>query len=326
MKSHFYSTLFWACSLMIMIGMVGCDDEDPILLTASGISITIDENPTSGQVLGSVIGTTNRGNIVFSLSNQSPTGAMAIDASSGQLTVADVDAFDFESNATVTATGNVTVDGVTESAIITISLNDVDLIKNQLTTSKTSYESASDGDWIEITATEYGNLAANVSAIAKSGMTDNEYNDDITINRSGTSNWSIANVTSTATIPTDSYVFAFKYRIGLVNNGGAMLGFQVKRSTKSATEGYVDMGGALPSHTGQNENKYFVLKGYDGTKTTSEGHLGLHKPGAASIGYMRPTGGQYYFKSGELTEDFPSNSKYNALFMYQGLSTTEVQW
>lgn len=112
----------------LLIGFSSCDDEEeitPAMVTATGITITIDENPINGDVLGEITGTTDRGELTFSLSNQNPANAMEIDASSGRLTVKDASKFDFETHSTLTATGNVTAEGVTTSTTINISLTNL---------------------------------------------------------------------------------------------------------------------------------------------------------------------------------------------------------
>ena len=121
-------TLFSILSIFGLLFIISCDDDSPapLELTLNAIpAITIDENPNNGQVLATLSGTTNQGDLAFSLTNQNPAGAMAIDSQSGELTVADSSLFDFEANPTLTATGNVTAEGETKSATITVNLNNV---------------------------------------------------------------------------------------------------------------------------------------------------------------------------------------------------------
>lgn len=121
-------SFFLCCFLVVLIlGISSCDDETvaPPTVTASGITITIDENPSDGRVLGSVTGTTDQGELVFSLTDENPSGALAIDVNTGELSVKDPTKFDFETNAVVRATGNVSVLGVTESASISINLTNM---------------------------------------------------------------------------------------------------------------------------------------------------------------------------------------------------------
>jgi hypothetical protein len=86
---------------------------------------TIDENPTNGQIIGNIQASEGVG-ANFSISTQSPAGALSIDANSGELSVADAALFDFEANTSITAT--ITADGTTSSATATIEINNVDEI------------------------------------------------------------------------------------------------------------------------------------------------------------------------------------------------------
>ncbi len=125
--------LLFACTIAGALFLSSCGSEDepvvpvvPIELSVTSIpTITIDENPENGDELATLSGTVNRGDIVFSLSNQNPAGAMAVDATTGKLTVADASKFDFETNPTLTATANATVEGETKSTTITVNLNDL---------------------------------------------------------------------------------------------------------------------------------------------------------------------------------------------------------
>lgn len=97
----------------------------PITLNVSPLSITINENPINGGLLGTVIATTNRGNLSYSLTSQSVPGAMAINSTTGILTVASVTAFDFEINPSITGVVSVANGSETATANITITLNNV---------------------------------------------------------------------------------------------------------------------------------------------------------------------------------------------------------
>ncbi len=99
--------------------------EDPITVTTSNFAVTIDENPTAGQSLGMVSGTTSSGSVTFTLTAQTPAGAFAISASSGDLTVANASLFDFEANPTLTATVTVANGSVSQTATVTVTLNNV---------------------------------------------------------------------------------------------------------------------------------------------------------------------------------------------------------
>ncbi len=97
----------------------------PVTVSASPLSITINENPINGGLLGTVSASTNRGNLSYSLVSQSVTGAMAINSTTGILTVANVAAFDFEVNPILTAVVSVANGSETATANITITLSNV---------------------------------------------------------------------------------------------------------------------------------------------------------------------------------------------------------
>lgn len=115
----------------IVLSFVSCskDSDDPdsseITLTTSNFSITMDENPANGQVIGTVSGTTNEGSVTFSITEQNPAGAFSIDAASGELKVTDETLFDFETNPIITGTVKVSSGTVSKNASITIILNDL---------------------------------------------------------------------------------------------------------------------------------------------------------------------------------------------------------
>ncbi|WKN43118.1 cadherin repeat domain-containing protein [Tunicatimonas pelagia] len=114
---------------LLAVALFSCqEDENPasIEVAISAFSKTIAENPTVGTSLGSLSASTNQGTLVYSLSNQNPAGAMAIDSLTGEITVANASRFDFETNPTLTATSTASVGTVSQSSTVTITLTDVD--------------------------------------------------------------------------------------------------------------------------------------------------------------------------------------------------------
>lgn len=96
-------------------------DDGPIQVNLQNIAVTLNENPNNGDVVGTVqtdVPTTN-----FSITSQSPMGALSINSNTGALLIADAALFDFETNPTITA--NVTADNAVNPAIIIIDLNDL---------------------------------------------------------------------------------------------------------------------------------------------------------------------------------------------------------
>lgn len=128
MRKLFVYLLFF----VLLPVVFSCESEDdneltPLLITADSFSTTINENPMARSSIGTVnASSSEQGAINFGLSTQSVPGAMAIDASSGELTVADSASFDFESNATITATYTAKSGSVSEEGAITVTITDVD--------------------------------------------------------------------------------------------------------------------------------------------------------------------------------------------------------
>ncbi|SIS42529.1 hypothetical protein SAMN05421766_101856 [Zobellia uliginosa] len=118
--------------------------ENVIEVTAQDLTVSIDENPTDGQILGTVQANSNS-TLAFSFTSQSPMGAMAIDAATGELTVIDPNLFDFETNPVITAEISVTDGAETATATATINLNDVDEV-SATNTDLTIDENPSNGD------------------------------------------------------------------------------------------------------------------------------------------------------------------------------------
>ena len=102
-------------------------------LSAQDVTVAIDENPIDGQVVGS-IQVDGGGTLSFSITSQTPAGALNINTSTGELTVADPNLFDFETNPVITADISVDNSISTATAIATINLNDVDEISVQAVT------------------------------------------------------------------------------------------------------------------------------------------------------------------------------------------------
>lgn len=102
------------------------DPNSDIEVTTSDFKITMDENPTNGQLIGKVVGETNQGNVTFLIVNQSPEGAFSINEATGELTVETPELFNFEKRKQIKGLVMVTNVTVSKTATITITLNDLD--------------------------------------------------------------------------------------------------------------------------------------------------------------------------------------------------------
>lgn len=108
--------------LLTMALHISCSSDDGILLVnLQDLTISLDENPADGNAVGMVQSDSPTTN--FSITSQTPAGALVINATTGELTVADASIFDFETNPNITA--NVTADNAANPAIITINLNNL---------------------------------------------------------------------------------------------------------------------------------------------------------------------------------------------------------
>ena len=97
-----------------------------ITVTASNFTTNFNENPTNGATIGSIQASTNSGSVRFSIVSQSDSGAISINTTTGQITVADASLFDYESRMLITAVVRVSSGSVSEDITVTINLVDVD--------------------------------------------------------------------------------------------------------------------------------------------------------------------------------------------------------
>lgn len=137
MKSKYVAliTLFG----LLAVFLSSCDDDEVIVtITANDLVLSIDENPTNGQVLGTIPSETNQGTLEFSLTDQDPAGAFALNASTGEITVADASLFDYEQRTALTATVLIVNGAIEEEVMATVNLNDVQ--ESLITTAVTNNE------------------------------------------------------------------------------------------------------------------------------------------------------------------------------------------
>lgn len=132
-----------------------------IEITLQDFTVAIDENPTDGQVIGTMQGNGN-GTLSYSITSQSPMGAMAIDAGTGELTVIDPNLFDYEANPVITATILVDDGAETATATATINLNDIDEVAAQ-NTDLTIDENPANGDVIGALQASGSNLTYTIT-------------------------------------------------------------------------------------------------------------------------------------------------------------------
>ena len=261
----------------VLLVTTACEDDSltPTIITADDLNTSIDENPANGVVIANYSATVNQSSITYAIVSQSVSGAVAIDANTGTLSVSEASAFDHETNASISGVIRITsADAIEKEVNFTITVNDVDMIRNYLSASLHDYDQTSDGLWVIITEAEYDALATGLSAVTRSGMPENNFL--ISNTSDGWSNFghvtSLAG-TSVDKVPTGSYLFAFKF---IRHESNTSAGSQVKLSETSATDGFVNIGPALPTASGSSSSiHYYVIKGNSSATTAANAHVGF---------------------------------------------------
>lgn len=124
MKSKHLALLTLFGLLTVMLS--SCGDDEVITINADSLIVTIDENPSTGQLLGTVPGQTSQGSLSYTITSQSPSGAFLLDNATGEVTVADASLFNFEDRNSLSATVLVASSaGVEEEVTATVNLRDV---------------------------------------------------------------------------------------------------------------------------------------------------------------------------------------------------------
>jgi hypothetical protein len=95
-------------------------------VSISNFTGSIAENMAAGIVIGNMVVEASGGTSVFSITSQSVANAISINSATGQLTVGNASAFNFEVNPTLTATASVTNRSEVKTATVTITVTDVD--------------------------------------------------------------------------------------------------------------------------------------------------------------------------------------------------------
>ena len=139
--------LMKALSMVTIITLFSCANDDDSnqtnVISLEDLTAVIDENPDNGDIIGNVIANQTIGGatLAYNIDYQTPSGALAINSSTGELTVADATLFDFETNPSITAT--VSLAGGTNTANIAINLNNLpDLLVNYTETIRPDCEDA----------------------------------------------------------------------------------------------------------------------------------------------------------------------------------------
>ena len=120
----FTKTLVLA-TLLFSFSCSSDDDGGTVVINLQNLEVSIDENPNNGDLVGTVQSNSNS-SLNFSITSQTPAGALAINANTGELTVADASLFDFETNPTITAI--ISSSEAMNTATVTVNLANVNEI------------------------------------------------------------------------------------------------------------------------------------------------------------------------------------------------------
>ena len=102
------------------------DPETAVVLTAEDFAVTIDENPAEGAVLGTIKAEVTEGAISYAITSQDVEGALAINEETGELSVLNVEPFDYEVNESISSTVTVSAEGADDVEVaIMITINNV---------------------------------------------------------------------------------------------------------------------------------------------------------------------------------------------------------
>ncbi|WP_430400272.1 hypothetical protein [Flavobacterium sp.] len=112
--------------LVLTITIIGCsnDDQDNNNITAQDLVVSIDENPTNNQSIGS-IQVSGNGTLSYSIISQVPSGALNINSITGELSVADATLFNYEEYQTISAV--ISVNNTTNTATSSVTINIVNI-------------------------------------------------------------------------------------------------------------------------------------------------------------------------------------------------------
>lgn len=197
---------------------------------------------------------------------------------------------------------------------------DPDRIRATLFSSKTIYENTLIGTWIEISKSEYEALASKLKNVTRSGTNEESFSHSSDNFESNTEMTYVQNDGNT--LPKGSYLFAFKLSLA----SGSNTGIKVKLSSTAANSGFSDVGSDLPEHSAGEH--YFVLKG-NSAPTSDIGYLGIYiSKSKLNLKNNIPGMGKYYYGlwNSNAPNSTPIFDDEGVVLLYQGLSTTTLQW
>lgn len=112
----------------ILLGSCSGEEEIKASITSENFTTTINENPEKETSLGSIVASVNtETGLMYSISSQSASGAVVINSSTGELSVSDIAAFDYEENIEITGIVSISTEDkdTSENIDFSVSINDI---------------------------------------------------------------------------------------------------------------------------------------------------------------------------------------------------------
>ena len=134
--------------------MINVSDVEP---TVSNQNLAVDENASNGESVGTVaLDPGDQNSVTFDITGGNLEGAFAINSSTGEITVGNTSAIDFEQEPSFNLTVEVTDDGGTtvDTAIVTVDINDVSPSISDQTFSVA--ENAANGTAVDTVVLDFG--------------------------------------------------------------------------------------------------------------------------------------------------------------------------
>jgi len=178
MKRTLLFGMTWALALLLITA--GCkDDDNEVMISLEDLAVTVDENPETGYLLGTIVSDSPMP-LTFSIVSQTPNGAININEETGALTVATPALFDFETNPVITAT--ISAEEAQNTATVTITVNNVNELSVQ-DFSVTIDENPANGQSLgTVQASGEGTLAYSITSSAPSAaLTINATTGELTV-------------------------------------------------------------------------------------------------------------------------------------------------
>ncbi|MCB0494421.1 MAG: cadherin repeat domain-containing protein, partial [Cyclobacteriaceae bacterium] len=178
MKRTLLFGMTWALALLLITA--GCkDDDNEVMISLEDLAVTVDENPETGYLLGTIVSDSSMP-LTFSIVSQTPNGAININEETGALTVATPALFDFETNPVITAT--ISAEEAQNTATVTITVNNVNELSVQ-DFSVTIDENPANGQSLgTVQASGEGTLAYSITSSAPaSALTINATTGELTV-------------------------------------------------------------------------------------------------------------------------------------------------